>query len=354
LAIGGAKSKDFENAPPDSRQHFDIWQFATAVSRDAVERWTKDARAEEKCGRKSKDFENRPPDSRQHFDWTGKKSKDFENLPPDSRQRDIAEIIGKEYPAFAGTDHKAIGRWVDGAKSKDFENAPPDSRQHFDIWQFATAHKAIERWLDGAFSASAANAPPDSRQRYQRDIAGNMAFDGTTQQTLSNWLNKFSKDFENLSPPDSRQRDIAEIIGKEYPAFDGIDEETTRRWVNSTKSKDFENVEAPDSRQPHLPIHNGINEETTRLWCSKKSANAGNVEAPTRWDDAACPRRLRSSARNIRRSPELRSPESKSGPQRRICYHPPTPASTSQTLSNWLNKFSADAENLSPPDSRRQ
>jgi len=150
------------------------------------------------------------------------------------------------------------------------------------------------------------------------------------------------------------QRDIAEIIGKEYPAFDGIDEETTRRWVNSTKSKDFENVEAPDSRQPHLPIHNGINEETTRLWCSKKSANAGNVEAPTRWDEAACPRRLRSSARNIRRSPELRSPESKSGPQRRICYHPPTPASTSQTLSNWLNKFSADAENLSPPDSRRQ
>ena len=43
-------------------------------------------------------------------------------------QRDIAEIIGKEYPAFAGTDHATVLRWIGGAKSKDFGNAPPDSR----------------------------------------------------------------------------------------------------------------------------------------------------------------------------------------------------------------------------------
>ena len=88
------------------------------VSRDAVERWTKDARAEEK----------RAVQDRAYDLWLDCYS-----------QRDIAEIIGREYPAFAGTDHKAIGRWVDGAFSASAANAPPDSRQHFDIWQFATA-----------------------------------------------------------------------------------------------------------------------------------------------------------------------------------------------------------------------
>src|SRR6516162_1036441 len=88
------------------------------VSRDAVERWTKDARAEEK----------RAVQDRAYDLWLDCYS-----------QRDIAEIVGREYPAFEGTDHETVGRWVRGAKSADAENAPPDSRQHFDIWQFATA-----------------------------------------------------------------------------------------------------------------------------------------------------------------------------------------------------------------------
>src|SRR6516162_1293745 len=88
------------------------------VSRDAVERWTKDARAEEK----------RAVHDRAYDLWLDCYS-----------QRDIAEIVGREYPAFEGTDHETVGRWVRGAKSADAENAPPDSRQHFDIWQFATA-----------------------------------------------------------------------------------------------------------------------------------------------------------------------------------------------------------------------
>jgi hypothetical protein len=56
-------------------------------------------------------------------------------------QRDIAEIIGKEYPAFKDIDQATISRWGN-AKTKDFDFAsPPDSRQHFDIWQFQTADK---------------------------------------------------------------------------------------------------------------------------------------------------------------------------------------------------------------------
>jgi len=54
--------------------------------------------------------------------------------PMEKIERDIAEIIGKEYPAFEGTDHATVLRWIGGAKSADAENAPPDSRQHFDIW----------------------------------------------------------------------------------------------------------------------------------------------------------------------------------------------------------------------------
>ena len=94
--------------------------------------------------------------------------------------------------AFAGTEQSTIKRWLD-ANSADAENAsPPDSRQHFDIWAIRDGY---DLWLD-CYS--------------QRDIAEIIgkeypAFDGTTQQTLSNWLNKFSADAENLSPPDSRQ-----------------------------------------------------------------------------------------------------------------------------------------------------
>jgi hypothetical protein len=53
-------------------------------------------------------------------------------------QRAIAEIIGKEYPAFEGADHKTIAKWV-GEFTAGAENSPPDSRQHSDLWQFATA-----------------------------------------------------------------------------------------------------------------------------------------------------------------------------------------------------------------------
>ena len=77
------------------------------VSRRAVELWTKDARAEEKCAVQDRAYDL----------WLDCHS-----------QRDIAEIIGKEYPAFAGTDHATVLRWIGGAKSKDFGNAPPDSR----------------------------------------------------------------------------------------------------------------------------------------------------------------------------------------------------------------------------------
>ena len=83
------------------------------VSRDAVERWTKDARAEEK----------RAVQDRAYDLWLDCYS-----------QRDIAEIIGREYPAFEGTDHATVLRWIGGAKSASAANAPPDSRQHFDIW----------------------------------------------------------------------------------------------------------------------------------------------------------------------------------------------------------------------------
>jgi hypothetical protein len=56
-------------------------------------------------------------------------------------QREIAEIIGKEFPAFSDVTQQTIGNWAD-KKAKDFENlSPPDSRQHFDVWSFATADK---------------------------------------------------------------------------------------------------------------------------------------------------------------------------------------------------------------------
>jgi hypothetical protein len=79
------------------------------VSRDAVERWTKDARAEEK----------RAVQDRAYDLWLDCYS-----------QRDIAEIIGREYPAFEGVTHPTIAEWT-GKKSASAENLPPGSRQHF-------------------------------------------------------------------------------------------------------------------------------------------------------------------------------------------------------------------------------
>ena len=108
-------------------------------------------------------------------------------------QRDIAEIIGREYPAFEGTTQHAVHKWLETKTASADLVSPPDSRQHFG--KRAVQDRAYDLWLD-CYS--------------QRDIAEIIgreypAFDGTTQQTLSNWLNKFSADAENLSPPDSRQ-----------------------------------------------------------------------------------------------------------------------------------------------------
>jgi len=91
-----------------------------SVSRDAVERLTADARKSERELAQARAYDL----------WLDCHS-----------QREIAEIIGREFPAFADAEHTTIGRWL-GAKSADAENAPPpDSRQHFDVWQFHTADK---------------------------------------------------------------------------------------------------------------------------------------------------------------------------------------------------------------------
>ena len=82
------------------------------VSRDAVERWTKDARAEEK----------RAVQDRAYDLWLDCYS-----------QRDIAEIVGREYPAFAGITQPGIKKWVDNFSASADLLSPPDSRQHFDI-----------------------------------------------------------------------------------------------------------------------------------------------------------------------------------------------------------------------------
>jgi hypothetical protein len=88
-----------------------------SVDRATAERWTKDVRAAEKAAAEDRAYDL----------WLDCLS-----------QRDIAEIIGKEFPAFAGITHPTIIEWT-GKKSAIAENLPPASRQHFDIWQFQTA-----------------------------------------------------------------------------------------------------------------------------------------------------------------------------------------------------------------------
>src|SRR5208282_6575036 len=89
-----------------------------SVSRDSVERWTKDARQSEK----------ETVQARAYDLWLDCYS-----------QREIAEIIGSEFPAFADTTQQSVSNWLD-KKSAAAENlSPPDSRQHFDIWQFQKA-----------------------------------------------------------------------------------------------------------------------------------------------------------------------------------------------------------------------
>jgi hypothetical protein len=97
---------------PNSERIEEITQ-TLAVSRDAVERWTKDARKSER-------------DALQERAWS---------LWLDCMSiRAIAAEI-------RGPDEDTIGRWL-SAKTANAEFAePPASRQHFDIWQFATADK---------------------------------------------------------------------------------------------------------------------------------------------------------------------------------------------------------------------
>jgi hypothetical protein len=83
-----------------------------AVSRDAVERWTKDERQAEKRAAQDKAWDL-------HLDC--------------ATQHEIADAVG--------VDQATVSRWLD-AKSADAVNASaPDSRQHFDVWQFPTTDR---------------------------------------------------------------------------------------------------------------------------------------------------------------------------------------------------------------------
>lgn len=82
------------------------------VSRDAVERWTKDERQAEKRAARDRAWDF-------HLNCLS--------------QREIAEQVGVTQPT--------VKDWVD-KKSADADYlSPPESRQHFDVWQFQTADK---------------------------------------------------------------------------------------------------------------------------------------------------------------------------------------------------------------------
>jgi hypothetical protein len=85
---------------------------------------------------------------------------------------------------------------------------------------------------------------------------------------MSNWLNKFSADAENLLPPDSRQHFDSAILLRSSAAFAGITHPTIADWTGA-KSADAENA-PPDSRQ-HFD-----------------SAIHRQGISGVRWDDAAC------------------------------------------------------------------
>jgi hypothetical protein len=83
-----------------------------AVSRDAVERWTKEARADEKRAMQEKAWDL-------HLDCLS--------------YRDIAEAVG--------VSHETIREWVVRFSANADFLTPPQSRQHFDVWQFQNADK---------------------------------------------------------------------------------------------------------------------------------------------------------------------------------------------------------------------
>lgn len=83
-----------------------------AVSRDAVERWTKDARQTEKQAQQDRAWSM----------WLDCGS-----------QREVADVLGVSQPTIAD--------WIDKKSADAVFLSPPPSRQHFDIWQFQTADK---------------------------------------------------------------------------------------------------------------------------------------------------------------------------------------------------------------------
>ena len=83
-----------------------------AVSRDAVERWTKDARADEKRALQEKAWDL-------HLDCLS--------------QVEIAEQVS--------VDQKTVSNWLGEIRNSGKFLEPPASRQHFDVWQFQSADK---------------------------------------------------------------------------------------------------------------------------------------------------------------------------------------------------------------------
>jgi hypothetical protein len=83
-----------------------------SVSRDAVEDWTKESRADEKRAAIAHAWDL----------WLDCHS-----------YRQIGEIMG--------VDHKTIADWCGEFSAKADFSPPPASRQHFDVWQFQTADK---------------------------------------------------------------------------------------------------------------------------------------------------------------------------------------------------------------------
>ena len=87
-------------------------QDLLAVSRDAVEKWTKDARADEKRAMQDRAWDL-------HLDCLS--------------QREIGEKVG--------VDQATIARWLDAYSANADFASPPASRQHVDIWSFTQADK---------------------------------------------------------------------------------------------------------------------------------------------------------------------------------------------------------------------
>lgn len=82
-----------------------------SVSEPTIDRWTKEARTEEKREQQGKAWDM----------WLDCQS-----------ARQIAESVG--------VDHKTITQWCGELASND-GNSPPSSRQHFDVWNFQSADK---------------------------------------------------------------------------------------------------------------------------------------------------------------------------------------------------------------------